>query len=59
MDFELTEEQRMIRDTARDLADKVTEGNLQVRSAIRSGRRRAVLRFLGFDRKWAVDLRNP
>jgi NTE family protein len=29
----------------------------QIRSAIRSGRRRAVLRFLGFDRKWAVDLR--
>lgn len=31
----------------------------QIRRAIRSGRRKALLRFLGFDRKWAVDLRNP
>ncbi len=30
-----------------------------VRSALKRGRRRALAQFLGFDRKWSVDLRNP
>jgi NTE family protein len=30
-----------------------------VRSALKAGRRKALARFLGFDRKWSVDLRQP
>jgi NTE family protein len=31
----------------------------EIRAAIRRGRRKAFARFLGFERKWSVDLRNP